>query len=375
MPSWTLEEMGRLGHEEVVFFSNKEVGLRAIVAIHSTILGPALGGTRMWNYSSEEEALRDVLRLSRGMTYKAAAAGLGLGGGKAVIIGDPKKDKNPALFKAYGRCVEALGGRYITAEDVNTDVNDMEYVYSETDYVVGIETSHGGSGDPSPFTALGVYMGIRACMKRVFGKEDLNGIKVAVQGVGSVGSKLVDFLVRDGAMVFISDIDKDKVSAVKDRCGCEVVDTKDIVTMDCDVFAPCALGAVINDDTVENLKCKIVAGAANNQLDRDEHAEILKKRNILYAPDYVINAGGLINVSLELEGYSKERAERLTKGIYGNLMNVFNIADKMNINTAKAADYIVETRLEKAVRANTMFLQRRKSILSNVHNRRLMASL
>jgi len=370
MDTSLLAQLEDFGHEQVVFFQNKDVGLKAIVAIHNTTLGPALGGTRMWNYSCEEEALRDVLRLSRGMTYKAAAAGLNLGGGKAVIIGNPKEDKSQTLFKIYGRFLNTLGGRYITAEDVNTDVNDMEYVYSETDYVVGIEKSHGGSGDPSPFTALGTYQGIKACLNRVYGNEDLKGKRIALQGVGAVGKKLIRFLVEEGAKVFISDIDQDKLSRVKeDFNDVEVIPSDDIVTMECDIFVPCALGAVINDNTVENLKCKIVAGAANNQLDRPDHGDILRKRGILYAPDYVINAGGLINVSLELEGYSLERAERMTRGIYYNLNRVFLISEERNICTSKAADILVEARLEKIGKTNTMFSKHRKSLLSTIHHR------
>lgn len=365
-----LSKMEEYGHEQVVFFQNKEVGLKAIVAIHDTTLGPALGGTRMWNYSSEEEALRDVLRLSRGMTYKAAAAGLNLGGGKAVIIGDPKKDKSQALFKIYGRCINALGGRYITAEDVNTDVHDMEYAYTETDYVVGIETSHGGSGDPSPFTALGTLQGIKACLKKVYGNEALKGKKIAVQGAGAVGRNLIKMLVENGSEVYVSDIDKEKLEALRKELKFEIVPSEDIVTMQCDIFSPCAMGAIINDETVNKLKCKIVAGAANNQLDRPEHGDILKKRGILYAPDYVINAGGLINVYLELEGYSRERAERMTRGIYYNLSSIFNISEEQNISTSKAADYLVEQRLEKIGKANTMFASHRKSVLETIHHRR-----
>jgi len=362
----TMEEFG---HEQVVFFQNKDVGLRAIVAIHNTTLGPALGGTRMWNYANDEEALRDVLRLSRGMTYKAAAAGLNLGGGKAVIIGDPKKDKTQMLFKIYGRFLNTLSGRYITAEDVNTDVNDMEYAFSETDYVVGIETSHGGSGDPSPFTALGTFQGIKACLNKLSGNEDLKGKRIAVQGVGHVGHHLIPMLVNNGAHVFVADIDKEKLEVIKSEFNIEIVDPDEIVTMDCDIFSPCAMGAIINDDTVEKLKCKIVAGAANNQLDRIDHGDILRKRGILYAPDYIINAGGLINVSLELEGYSRERAERLTRGIYYNLAHVFKISDEMNTSTAKAADFMVERRLEAIGKANTMYSKNKKSVLETIHHR------
>jgi leucine dehydrogenase len=361
--------MAEFEHEQVVFFQNKEAKLKAIVAIHDTTLGPALGGTRMWNYASEEEALRDVLRLSKGMTYKAAAAGLNLGGGKAVIIGDPKKEKSQTMFKMYGRFLNGLGGRYITAEDVNTDVNDMEYVYSETDYVVGIEKSHGGSGDPSPFTALGTFQGIKACLNKAFGNEEIVGKKIAIQGVGCVGSKLIKMLVDHGAEVFVSDIDKEKLEKIKHEFNVHVVPFEEIVTMECDIFSPCALGAIINDDTVEKMKCKIIAGAANNQLDRAEHGEILRKRGVIYAPDYVINAGGLMNVSLELEGYSRERAERMTRGIYYNLNRIFKIADDQNVSTTAAADHLVDCRLESIGKANTMFTRHRKSVLETVHYR------
>lgn len=364
-----LSQMEEFEHEQVVFFQNKEAKLKAIVAIHNTSLGPALGGTRMWNYATEEEALRDVLRLSRGMTYKAAAAGLNLGGGKAVIIGDPKKDKSQTLFKVYGRFLESLGGRYITAEDVGTDVHDMEYVYSETDYVVGIEQSHGGSGDPSPFTAMGTFQGIKACLRRVYNDESLKGKKIAVQGAGSVGSKLIKLLVENGAKVFVSDIDENRLEELKKQYKIEVVPTSDILTLECDVLSPCALGAIINDKSIEDLKCKIVAGAANNQLDKRDHGEILRQKGILYAPDYVINAGGLMNVYLELEGYSRERAERMTRGIYYNLNKIFTIAEDKNMSTTSAADYLVKRRLEKMGKANTMFTRSRKSVLDTLRYR------
>lgn len=365
-----LTQMEEFDHEQVVFFQDKNVGLKAIVAIHSTVLGPALGGTRMWPYKSEEEAIKDVLRLSRGMTYKAAAAGLNLGGGKAVIIGDPKKDKSQDLFTTYGTFLNTLGGRYITAEDVGTDVLDIEYVFTATDYVVGIETSHGGSGDPSPFTALGVFQGMHACLRKVYGDEALLGRSVVVQGAGHVGSHLVEMLVKAGAEVIVSDIDDERVQRLKDECGVESVPPDQAIGVPCDIFAPCALGAVINQESVELLKCKIVAGAANNQLDVIERCDDLRNRGILYAPDYVINAGGLMNVYQELEGYSRERAERMTRGIYYNLMKIFRIADQEGITTAKAANQMVENRFARAGRSNNIFVPDRKNVLGKIGERR-----
>jgi len=295
-------------HEEIIFCHNKEVGLKAIIAIHNTTLGPALGGTRMWHYQNEEDALVDVLRLSKGMTYKAAVAGLNLGGGKAVIIGDPKKHKSEALFRAFGSYVNSLQGKYITAEDVGTTVNDMEYVFMETPFVTGIPKALGGSGDPSPYTAHGTLQGIKAAVKDKLGADDLRGIRVAVQGLGSVGSHLVEYLHKEGAVVTVADIDKDKLKKVCDKYGMQALDPEGIITSDCDVFAPCAMGAVINDKTIESLKCKVIAGGANNQLAEHRHGDALFELGILYAPDYVINSGGLMNVFVELEGYSSDRA-------------------------------------------------------------------
>ncbi len=368
--SSALTQMEEFDHEEVVFFQSKEVGLKAIVAIHNTTLGPALGGTRMYPYASEQDALQDALRLSRGMTYKAAAAGLRLGGGKAVIIGNPKTDKSQQLFTAYGTFINTLGGRFITAEDVGTDVNDMEYMYNATDYVVGIEASHGGSGDPSPFTAMGVFQGIRACMRRVFKSEDLHGRTVVVQGVGNVGGHLVEMLSNAGARVVISDTDAEKVSRLQDRLKVQSVPPEEVFTVPCDIFAPCAMGASINEKTVGELKCKIVAGSANNQLDVVERSEELRRRGILYAPDFVINAGGLMNVYHELEGYSQERAERMTRGIFYNITRVFDIADEMQVTTAKAADFLVEHRLREAGRASNIYSPKRKDVLRKIADRR-----
>ena len=351
-----LSELREYGHEQVVFVNNEEAGLKAIIAIHDTTLGPALGGTRMWPYKSEEEALTDVLRLSRGMSYKAAAAGLNLGGGKAVIIGDSKHDKSEALFRAFGRAVEALGGRYITAEDVGTDVNDMEYLYMETASVTGVDTSHGGSGDPSPFTALGVLQGMRAAVEMTFGENTLKGRHVAIEGVGHVGANLVELLLDEGAKVTICDIDADKAKAVKDaHDAVDVVKPEDIYDVKADVFAPCALGASINAKTLGRLKVKVIAGAANNQLENDATGTELMRRGILYAPDYVINAGGLINVSLELEGYSRQRALRLTRGIFYNTAKILRMAQTEGIPTNTAADRLAEQRIRSIGRVRNAF--------------------
>lgn len=332
-------------HEEVIFCHNKEVGLKAIIAIHNTALGPALGGTRMWDYASEEEALIDVLRLSKGMTYKASAAGLNLGGGKAVILGDPKKHKSEGIFRAFGAYVNSLNGKYITAEDVGTTVHDMEYIFMETPYVTGIPKALGGSGDPSPYTAHGTLMGIKAAVKYKLGADSLSGMRVAVQGLGNVGSHLVEYLVKEGAMVTIADIDKDRAKKISLRFNLSVIDPKEIVTSECDVFAPCAMGAVINDQSLPKLKCKIVAGGANNQLAEYRHGDALMEMGILYAPDYVINAGGLMNVFVELEGYSSERSFEKTNQVYDNLINVFQIARNDNIATHRAADRLAEARI------------------------------
>ncbi len=344
LPFELIEKHGE--HEEVIFCHNKAVGLKAIIAIHNTALGPALGGTRMWNYANEEEALIDVLRLSKGMTYKASAAGLNLGGGKAVIIGDPKTQKTEALFRAFGTFINSLRGKYITAEDVGTTVHDMEYVFMETPYVTGIPKAFGGSGDPSPYTAHGVYMGIKASVKRKLKTDSLKDLKIAVQGLGNVGYHLVEFLHKDGANLIVSDIDQEKVKKVCDQFNAKSVSPDSIVTADCDVFAPCALGAVINDKTVNSLKCKIIAGGANNQLAESRHGDALKELGILYAPDYVINAGGLMNVFVELEGYSSDRAFEKTTQVYDNLMNVFDIAERDKIANHVAANRLAENRIQ-----------------------------
>jgi len=344
-------------HEQLVFCNDEVSGLRAIIAIHDTTLGPALGGTRMWPFKSEEEAIVDVLRLSRGMTFKSAAAGLNLGGGKAVIIGDPKKHKSEALFRAYGRFIEGLGGRYITAEDVGTDVQCMEWVRQETSYVTGISRALGGSGDPSPVTARGVYMGMKACAKVRWGSDSLEGRKVAVQGVGAVGRYLVDHLCEAGAQVFVCDINQDNLRITKENnSGIEIVDPDTIYGLDVDIFAPCALGAVINDETIPQFKCEIIAGSSNNVLHREKiHARMLMDRNITYAPDYVINAGGLINVANELEGYNQERALKQAENIYEILLRIFETAEREDIPANQAAANFALRRIHEIGKIRSLY--------------------
>ncbi|RLC99885.1 MAG: leucine dehydrogenase [Chloroflexi bacterium] len=334
-------------HEQVVFLNHPESGLKGIIAIHNTVLGPALGGTRMCPYESEEAALEDVLRLSRGMTYKAAAAGLNLGGGKAVIIGNPKTDLNEKMLRAFGRFVQGLGGRYITAEDVGTSVKDMERVRIETDYVTGIDETLGGSGDPSSVTAIGTLYGIKAAAAKLWGNNSLTGKKIAVQGLGHVGYHLVKYLYDEEADLIVTDIDDEAVKRIVDEFKVTVVDPDEIYAVDADIFAPCALGGIINDETIPQFKVKIIAGAANNQLLAEErHAEILRQKKILYAPDYVINAGGLINVANELDGYNRERALKQAMGIYDVILKIFENAEKENISTHQAANQIAEKRIK-----------------------------
>jgi leucine dehydrogenase len=331
-------------HEQILYCSDKESGLKAIIAVHDTTLGPALGGCRFWNYASDTEALDDVLRLSRGMTYKAAVAGLNLGGGKAVIIGDAKTQKNEGLLRAFGRYVNSLSGRYITAEDVNMSVKDIEHVGSETRFVTGVSS---GSGDPSPVTALGVFVGIRACVKHALKEDSLEGVRVAVQGIGAVGGYLCQYLSHKGAKLYVADIDEKRVKNAVEKYQAKAVSLDDIHSLDVDVFAPCALGAILNDKTIPQVKAKIIAGAANNQLlEEAKHGKMLGERGILYAPDYVINAGGLINVYQELCGYNAEAARAKTEAIYDTLLEIFEIAGKESIPTHVASDRIAERRLQ-----------------------------
>jgi leucine dehydrogenase len=338
------------GYEQVVFCSDDHSGLRAIIAIHSTALGPALGGTRFYPYNSEEEALVDVLRLAKGMTYKAAAAGLDLGGGKAVIIGDPKRIKSEELLRAYGRFVETLSGRYITAEDVGTQLEDMDVVRRESRWVTGCSHTYGGSGDPSPVTGWGVMHGMKACCLEVFGDPSLEGRSIAIQGVGKVGYALCGYLVEEGAKVTIADVDLDNLGRAVADFGVETTPLDSVHEMEVDIFAPCALGGVINDDTISKLGCKIIAGSANNQLARDEHGEKLRDLGILYAPDFVVNAGGLINVEDELRGYDRDRAMKRVEGIYKQLQLIFTMAKERHVSTAAAAMEHAESRIRKISR-------------------------
>jgi leucine dehydrogenase len=350
MTGSVFDRMIRRDHEQVVFCNDEASGLRAIIAVHDTSLGPALGGCRMWPFASEDEALEDALRLSRGMTYKAAVAGLNLGGGKAVIIGDPKKDKSEALFRAFGRFVHGLGGRYITAEDVATSVQDMEWVRAETPYVVGISRALGGSGDPSPMTALGVYTGMKACTGWLENTWDLSGLTVAVQGLGHTGYWLASYLHKDGVKLIVTDIDEERVRHAAEEFGARAVAPDAIYDADADIYAPCALGGVVNDETIKRLRCRIIAGSANNVLgDEDRHGPGLREKGILYAPDFVINSGGLINAANELEGYSQERVKRQIENIYYILKEIFEVSKREDIPTGVAANRVAEARIQSLV--------------------------
>ena len=340
------EHLYAQGHEEVVFFSDPSCGLRAIVAIHDTTLGPGLGGTRLWPYANFDRAVEDVLRLSRGMTYKASISGLHLGGAKGVIVGDGAQVKSEALFRSYGRCVESLGGRYITTEDVGVAVGDMEYVFAETVHVTGLGKHHGGSGSPSPYTALGVFRGMEACCLKVYGSRSLKDKTVAIQGAGSVGRHLGRLLAQAQANIFVCDVNRNALEQFREGApDAEVIDPDDVYDVACDIYAPCALGAVINDDTVERIKCRIVAGAANNQLAQECHGDILDKKGILYATDYLINAGGLMNVAIEFEGWREEKIRAMVDGIFEATMNILKVSDKRGIPVYRATDLLAEERI------------------------------
>lgn len=339
-------QMGALGHEQILFCNDESTGLKAIIAVHNTTLGPSLGGTRMWNYANESEALTDVLRLSRGMTYKSSLAGLNLGGGKAVIIGDSRTQKSEAFFRRFGKFVNSLGGKYITAEDVGITTRDIEWVKMETKYVAGLPEYVGGSGDPSPVTAYGVYMGMKAAAKEQFGTDSLNGKKVAVQGVGNVGRYLVDHLITEGAVVTITDIFDDNIKKVTDRHNVTVVDADAIYDVDMDIYAPCALGATVNDDTLKRLKCAIICGAANNQLAKEaHHGQVVREKGILYAPDYLVNAGGIINCYWEVIGYNRDAALRQAEGIYETTLKVLQESSKTGLPTFSIANQLAEERI------------------------------
>ena len=341
-----LEQMGAEGHEQVVMVSDAGSGLKAIIAIHDTTLGPSCGGTRIWPYKSEQEALWDALRLSRAMTYKAAAADLPLGGGKGVIIADSHTEKTEALVRAYGRFVDTLGGRYLTTTDVGSTGRDLEYIKQETDYVVGLPISSGGSGDTSIMTGLGVYMGMKSCAKEAWGKESLTGKTVAMQGFGKVATYTAHHLMKEDAKLVVTDVFDDALDRARDL-GLPVLKPDDIYGVDCDIFAPCALGGVLNPETIPQLKCKVVAGGANNQLLSDADGEVLHRLGIVYGPDYILNSGGIINAEAEIgRAYNSDRAREKTERIYEIMDRVIAISKAEEITTAKAADRFAEDRLK-----------------------------
>ena len=341
------EYLKKYKYEQLVLCQDEASGLKAIICIHDTTLGPALGGTRMWNYATEDEAILDALRLARGMSYKNAAAGLNLGGAKAVIIGDSKKHKSEALFRAFGRFVDGLNGRYITAEDVGTCVEDMDYIKMETNHVAGLGSTAGSSGDPSPITAYGTWKGMKACAKEVWGTDSLSGKTVAVQGLGHVGYTLCKHLYEEGANLIVTDICAENTDRVVGQFGAKAVQAHEIYGVKCDIFAPCALGAIINDETIPSLTCRVIAGAANNQMKEERHGQIIQDKGILYAPDFIINAGGVINVADELlDGtYNRERALRKVDGIYKSIEQVIAISKRDHIPTYKAAEVLAEERI------------------------------
>ena len=349
-----LGQMIEMEHEQVVFCNDPETGLRAIIAVHNTVLGPALGGCRMWNYASEAEALWDVLRLSRGMTFKNAVSGLNLGGGKAVIIGDARKQKNEALMRRFGQFVDSLGGKYITAEDVGMETSDMNHIHEETDHVAGIDEAMGGSGNPSPVTAYGVFMGMKAASTFRWGSDMLKGRRVMVQGVGHVGEALVDYLVEEGAEVLVTDIHSDRLDAMKEEFDLEIVAPDAVYDQNVDIYAPCAMGATLNDNSIPRLKCAIVAGAANNQLANEiVHGKMLRDRGILYAPDFVINAGGVINVYSEVKGFDSEMSMKMAENIYNTTLGILTMADSEGITPQEAAIRTARQRIDSIARTKS----------------------
>lgn len=341
--------MEKYDYENLFLCQDKALDFKAIIAIHDTTLGPATGGCRMWLYDSEIDAIEDALRLARGMTYKYAAAGVNLGGGKTVIIGDPKRKDREPLFRVLGKYINRLGGKYITGEDVGTTLRDMEYIRMETEYVVTLPSYLGGIGDIAPMTAFGVIRAMQACTKRVYGSDNLEGKRITIQGLGAVGRNILEQLHELGAMMVVTDIDSERVEALVSQFKVEKIDPDKIYDVDCDIFCPCALGAVINDNTLNRLKCKIICGSANNQLKKEQHGEILEKKGIVYAPDYIANAGGTIYDTdrLGVGGVSRERAKEKVSRIYQNMERVFEIADRDKIPTYLAADRMAEERIRQ----------------------------
>ncbi len=336
-----------MGHEQVVFCQDPHTGLNAIIAIHNTTLGPSLGGTRLWNYNSHAEALTDALRLSRGMTYKSAISGLNLGGGKAVLIGDASKLKCESYWRRYGKFVNSLNGKYITAEDVNTSSADMEFIGMETKFVTGKPEYMGGSGDPSPLTAYGVYMGMKAAAKKAWGNDGLTGKKILVQGAGNVGQYLMGYLTGEDAKVLVCDINEAKLAQAKQKYpAIEIISNDNIFDREFDIYAPCALGASVNTDSINKMKCPVIAGAANNQLaDENVHGPMLVEKGIIYVPDFLINAGGIINISIEIDGYNHDRALNTVAKIYQRTLDIFDLAEKENVHTQLAAMRMAEKRI------------------------------
>ena len=341
-----LEKESYTNHEKILFCNDTKSNLKAIIAVHNTKLGPGLGGCRMWNYKNQREALIDVLRLSRGMTYKASITGLNLGGGKAVIIGDSKTEKTKEMMESFGEFVESLAGKYITAEDVGMSPNDMKIISKKTSHVVGTPKEMGGSGDPSIVTAYGVYMGIKGAAKFRWGNDQLKNKKIFVQGIGKVGGYLVEYLKKEGCEITINDIDNEKMEHIVKKHGVKIIPTNQMFQQDLDIYAPCALGATLNDKNIENLSCEIIAGAANNQLEKEGVHDIkLKKKGILYAPDFLINAGGLINVYSELKNWNQEKTLKKTENIYDTTISILSRSSAEDISTHKAALSIAKERL------------------------------
>ncbi|MDR3257762.1 MAG: leucine dehydrogenase [Mycoplasmataceae bacterium] len=350
--------MEKYGYEQLVYFHDKTTGLKGITCIHNTVLGPGLGGTRLWNYTSEEDAVTDVMRLARGMTYKNAAAGLNSGGAKTVLIGDPTKVKSEGYFRALGRFIQSLNGRYITAEDVNTTAKDMDYINMETDYVSGLE---GKSGNPSPVTAWGVFRGIQASLKEAFKDDDVSKYSYAIQGAGQTGYFLINYLIKHGVKtIYFTELNPNHIARMKkEHPEVTYVEPDKIYGLDVDVFAPCALGAVLNDDTIPKIKAKVVAGSANNVLkDEVKHGDMLKKAGKIYAPDFVINGGGVINVWHELIGYNHDRAMRDVDKIYDRILEIFQIAKTKKINTQLAAIVYAEQRIQTIGEVRKTYVRR-----------------
>jgi leucine dehydrogenase len=352
-----LEQMEKLGYEQLCLFTDPNVSLRAFICIHDTTLGPALGGLRIWKYGTEEEALTDVMRLARAMTYKSAAAGLSLGGGKAVIIADPYQGKSEAMMRAIGRCVESLNGRYITTEDVGANAKDLEYIAQETSHLVGLPLSQGGSGDTAPMTGFGVVTGMKACAKEVWGDDSLAGRTIAIQGFGKVASETAKLLIKEDAKLIVADINSQAIEESRKLPEVQIVSPDEIYDTQCDIFCPCALGGTLNGTTIPKLKCSIVAGGANNQLLAPADAHTLQDRHILYAPDYIINAGGVINASLEIgQTYDSKVSEEKTSQIYYTMEHVIWRSKREDITTATAADRLAEERIKSAAKGRNIYL-------------------